>query len=115
MSRFAVLARRTSAVCAGVFGNKVIYETLDGVARHITAMKYQSQVDVGLGLGIDSVATEFGIPFTELGTEPTQGDLITDHSKQTYEVVTTLDMGSGEWRVSVQLVDSRHVIAGDKI
>jgi hypothetical protein len=120
MSRFAALARRTSGVCSRVFGDKVIYETSDGLACHITATLYQNQVDAGLGVGIDSTMTEFGIPFTELKAEPQQGDLITTNAGQTFEVIAPLDMGHGEWRVSVQLVDERHsneeaAVAGDRI
>jgi hypothetical protein len=120
MSRFAALARRTSGVCSRVFGDKVIYETADGIACHITAMHYKNQGDAGLGVGIDTVVTEFGIPFTELKAEPKQGDLITTNAGQTFEVIAPLDMGHGEWRVSVQIVCERNfneeaAVAGDRI
>jgi hypothetical protein len=115
MSRFSALATQASKVCAGVFGDRFVYETLNGVAYFISAMKYETQIAVGLGIGIDSKQTEFGIPFGEICLEPKQGDLITESSGNTWEVLTCIDMGPGEWRVSVHLVDSRHAIAGDRV
>jgi hypothetical protein len=109
MSRFDQLAGGTMRLNAQVFGDRVIYEYAEGHSDSICAIHYRQHEEVSLGVGIDSHTDQFGIPLQQMNRAPIPGDKIT-YRGATYEVVSLVEEGMAEFRVSVHLVDARHAI-----
>lgn len=115
MSHWNRLAAMAMNMNTRTFGEQMVYEYADGSAVNIRIIPYTVHETLGLGMGVDTASHQFGIPICSLNRRPQTGDLITQ-ANITYEVLSVVEEGIAEYRVSAHMVDARnHTLASDHV
>lgn len=115
MSHWHRLAAMAMGINTRTFGEQMVYEYAGGEAVNIRVIPYTEHETIGLGVGVDTASHQFGIPLCSLNRRPQTGDLIT-HANITYEVLSVVEEGIAEYRVSAHMVDARnHSLALDHV